>query len=131
MKTCSFAVSLSAFLLALTLAATPAFAAGPLMTKDVIGLPGKEVRVLTVESAPGAVSPPHRHNGQVFVYVLSGTMIMQVAGSPPVTVGPGQTFYEDPKDIHAMSKNASDKEAAKFLVFMIVDKNAPTSVPAH
>jgi quercetin dioxygenase-like cupin family protein len=107
----------------------PAFAAGPLMMKDIIGLPGKEVRVLTVDSAPGAASPVHRHNGQVFVYVLSGHMIMQVAGKPPVTVGPGDTFYEDPADIHTMSKNVSTTEPAKFLVFMIMPKGAPVSVP--
>lgn len=99
------------------------------MMKDVVGLPGKEVRVLTVESAPGAASPAHRHNGQVFVYVLSGTMIMQVMGSPPVYVGPGQTFYEDPKDIHTMSRNASDKDPAKFLVFMIINKGDPVYSP--
>ena len=78
---------------------------------------------------PGAASPAHRHNGQVFVYVLSGTMIMQVQGSPPVTVGPGQTVYEDPNDIHGVSRNASDKEPAKFLVFMIMDKGAPVATP--
>jgi quercetin dioxygenase-like cupin family protein len=123
--------ALCAGALASLLAAAPAFAAGPLMMKDVIGLPGKEVRVMTIDSAPGASSPMHRHNGQVFVYVLSGTMVMQVKGSPPVTVGPGQTFYEDPNDIHAMSRNASDKEPAKFLVFMIMDKGAPVSVPVQ
>jgi quercetin dioxygenase-like cupin family protein len=111
------------------LGVTQAFAAGPLMMKDIIGLPGKEVRVLTVDSAPGATSPVHRHNGQVFVYVLSGHMIMQVAGKPPVTVGPGETFYEDPNDIHTMSKNVSTTEPAKFLVFMIMPKGAPVSVP--
>jgi quercetin dioxygenase-like cupin family protein len=100
-----------------------------LMLKDIIGLPGKEVRVLTVDAAPGASSPVHRHNGQVFVYMLSGKMIMQVMGSPAVTIGPGQTFYESPDDIHTMSKNASKKHPARFLVFMIVDKGAPVVVP--
>jgi quercetin dioxygenase-like cupin family protein len=122
--------ALSSSLLAVSLlGVAPALAAGPLMMKDILGLPGKEVRVLTVDSAPGAASPVHRHNGQVFVYMLSGTMIMQVAGKPPVTVGPGDTFYEDPADIHTMSKNVSTTEPAKFLVFMIMPKGAPVSVP--
>jgi quercetin dioxygenase-like cupin family protein len=107
----------------------PAFAAAPLMLKDVIGLPGKEVRVVIVDSAPGASSPVHRHNGQVFVYMLSGKMIMEVMGSPPVTVGPGDTFYENPDDIHTMSKNASDKDPARFVVFMIVNKGEAISTP--
>ncbi len=120
---------LTAGLVATLFAMGPALAAGPLMQKDVIGLPGKEVRVVIVDSAPGASSPVHRHSGQVFVYVLSGKMIMQVMGSAPVTIGPGETFYENPDDIHTMSKNASDKDPARFVVFMIVDKGAPISVP--
>ena len=98
------------------------------MHKDVIGMPGKEVRVVIVNSAPGASSPVHRHNAQVFVYMLSGKMTMQVQGSSPVTLGPGQTFYEGPEAIHSMSKNASDKEPAQFLAFLILDKGAPVSV---
>lgn len=105
------------------------FAAPPLMQKDVIGMPGKEVRVVIVDSPPGASSPVHRHNAQVFVYVLSGKMTMQVMGSSPVTLGRGEMFYEGPEAIHTMSKNASDKEPAHFLVFMIMDKGAPVSVP--
>ena len=107
-----------------------AFAAPQLMHKDVIGMPGKEVRVVMVNSPPGASSPVHRHNAQVFVYMISGKMTMQVRGSSPVTLGPGQTFYEGPEAIHTMSKNASDKEPAQFLAFLIMDKRAPVSVPA-
>jgi quercetin dioxygenase-like cupin family protein len=103
--------------------------APPLMTKDLIGAPGKEVRMLTVTSAPGASSPVHRHNAQVFVYILSGTMQMQVKGQAPVTLGPGQTFYEAPEDIHVQSRNLSKTEPAKFLVVMVSDKGAPTTVP--
>jgi quercetin dioxygenase-like cupin family protein len=125
MKIQTMIVGLAASLLT----AGSAFAAEPLMLQDIIGMPGKEVRVVMVDSAPGASSPVHRHNGQVFVYMLSGKMTMQVMGSPPVTVGPGQTFYEKPDDIHMMSKNASDTEPARFLAFMIVDKGAPISIP--
>lgn len=121
--------TLIASLATLLVAVTPAFAAAPLMLKDIIGMPGKEVRVLTVDAAPGASSPVHRHNGQVFVYMLSGKMIMQVKGSPAIVVGPGQTFYEGPEDIHSMSKNASEKVPARFLVFMIMNKGAPVLVP--
>ena len=106
-----------------------AFAAPQLMHKDVIGMPGKEVRVVMVNSPPGASSPVHRHNAQVFVYMISGKMTMQVRGSSPVTLGPGQTFYEGPEAIHTMSKNASDKEPAQFLAFLIMDKGAPVSIP--
>jgi quercetin dioxygenase-like cupin family protein len=99
----------------------------PLMTKDVA--PGKEGTMLTVEYAPGASSASHRHNAHTFVYVLEGSIVMQVAGGKEVTLGPGQTFYESPEDIHSVSKNASATKPAKFLVFFVKEKGAPASVP--
>jgi quercetin dioxygenase-like cupin family protein len=95
-----------------------------LMQKELTGARGKELRMLTVEYAPGGASPPHRHHGQVFVYVLSGSLRMQVQGSPVVTLRPGQIFYEGVDDVHTISENASRSEPAKILVFMVKDKDA-------
>ena len=78
----------------------------------------------TVEYAPGAKSAPHRHHAQVFVYVLEGSLRMQVQGSRLETLGPGGTFYESPDDIHVVSENASQTKPAKFLVVMVKDKPA-------
>ena len=89
----------------------------------------KEVRMLTVTYLPGGASLPHRHDAQVFVYVLEGSMTMQVDGAAPVTVGPGQTFYEGPRDVHRVSANASQSEPAKLLVVMIKEKKQPASRP--
>jgi quercetin dioxygenase-like cupin family protein len=100
-----------------------------LMSRDVVGMPGKEVVVSVIEVPPGASSPPHRHDAQVFVYVLEGKMIMQVKGGPRMTLGPGEMFYENPTDIHAVSANASKSEPAKFLAFLIKDKGKPGTVP--
>ena len=86
--------------------------------------------MLTVEYAPGASSTPHRHNAQTFVYVLRGSLVMQVKGGKEVTLGPGQTFYESPEDIHMVSRNASSTKPAKFLVFFVKEKGAPGSVPS-
>jgi len=94
-----------------------------LLKKDLSDVPGKEARLLTVEYLPGGASLPHRHNAQVFVYVLSGAMRMQVEGSPEVTLGPGQTFYEGRDDVHTVSANASRTEPAKILVLMVKDKD--------
>jgi quercetin dioxygenase-like cupin family protein len=99
----------------------------PLMNKDLEGVPGKELLMLTVEYLPGGASLPHRHDAQVCVYVLEGELIMQVAGSPPVTLRRGQTFYESRTDVHVVSANASKTAPAKFLVFIVKDKNAPVS----
>ena len=103
----------------------------PLFAKDLAGIDGKEGVMLTVEYAPGASSTRHRHNAHTFVYVLEGSVVMQVDGGAAVTLGPGQTFYESPSDIHAVSKNASDSKPAKFLVFFVKDKGAPPVVPAR
>ena len=102
----------------------------PLLTKDLAGIPGKEGSVLTVEYAPGASSAIHRHNANTFVYVLEGSVVMQVRGGKEVTLEPGQTFYESPDDIHTVSKNASATKPAKFLVFFVKEKGAPGTVPA-
>ena len=100
-----------------------------LMTRDVVGMPGKQVTMITVSYLPGGASMAHRHDAQVFVYVLEGAMTMQVDGSAPVTVGPGQTFYEGPHDVHRVSANASQTVPAKILVSMLKDKARPASRP--
>jgi quercetin dioxygenase-like cupin family protein len=96
----------------------------PLMTKDIPEFPGKEVEMITVQYAPGAVDPIHRHDAHVFVYVLEGRVIMQVKGGVQQELGPGQTFYEGPEDVHTVGRNASKTKPAKFLVFFIKNKNA-------
>lgn len=102
---------------------------GVLMQRDLIALPGKEMVVSRIEQAPGAIGRPHRHFAQVFVYMLEGKAVMQVKGGPRMTLGPGQTFYENPSDIHAVSDNASKTEPAAFLAFLIKDKGKPQTVP--
>jgi quercetin dioxygenase-like cupin family protein len=102
----------------------------PLLSKDLVGVPGKEVSMITVEYPPGASSPVHRHHAQAVVYVLEGSIVMQVKGGIPVTLAPGQTWYEGPDDVHVVSRNASNSAPAKYLVFLVKDKGAPILVPA-
>jgi len=102
-----------------------------LMSKDLPESPGREVLVITVEHAPGGSSPIHRHDAHAVVYVLEGSVVMQVKGGQQVTLTPGQTFYEGPDDVHVVDRNASSTEPAKFLVFMIKDKGAPALVPVE
>ena len=90
----------------------------------------QEIVVREINLAPGQPSsPPHRHNAHVFVYVLEGRVNMQVAGGELVTLSPGEMFYENPDDIHAVSQNASDTESAKFLVHIIKTVGVPVSTP--
>jgi quercetin dioxygenase-like cupin family protein len=99
----------------------------PLLAETVTGLPDKEVTMSTVEYLPGGASLAHRHDAEVFVYVLEGSVIMQVDGKEPVTLLPGQTFHERPSDIHRVSANASKTQPAKFVVFMLKDKGKPAT----
>ena len=101
-----------------------------LITKDLTEFSGKESLMITVEYAPGGSDPVHRHDAHAFVYVLEGSIVMQVKGGKEVTLTPGQTFYEGPKDVHVVSRNASKTTPAKFLVFFVKNKGAPVLVPA-
>ena len=102
----------------------------PLMSKDLPEFAGKEVVMSTVTYPAGVASAPHRHDAHTFVYVLEGSVVMQVEGGQPMTLVPGQTFYENPTDVHATSKNASQTQPAKILVFMIKEKGKPATRPA-
>ena len=101
----------------------------PLMAQDLVGTPGKETIMITVEYPPGWSSAAHRHDAQTFVYVLEGSVVMAVRGGKEVTLGPGQTFYESPDDVHSVARNASTTKPAKFLVFLVKEKDKPLSTP--
>jgi quercetin dioxygenase-like cupin family protein len=101
----------------------------PLMSKDLTDFPSKEGLLITVEYPPGASDPIHRHNAHAFVYVLEGSIVMQLKGGKQVTLTPGETFYEGPNDVHIVGRSASNTQPAKFLVFLIKDKGAPVLVP--
>ena len=101
----------------------------PLMSKDLPECPGKEGLMITVVYPPGASDPIHRHNAHAFVYVLEGSIVMQVKGGKEVTLTPGQSFYEGPNDIHVVGRNASTTKPAKFVVFLVKNKDAPVLVP--
>jgi quercetin dioxygenase-like cupin family protein len=102
----------------------------PLMSKDLADFPGKEGLMITVVYPPGSSDPIHRHNAHAFVYVLEGTIVMQVRDGKEVTLTPGQTFYEGPNVVHVIGRNASQTKPAKFVVFLVKDKGAPVLVPA-
>jgi quercetin dioxygenase-like cupin family protein len=101
-----------------------------LISKDLPEFPGKEGVMITVTYPPGASDPIHRHNAHAFLYVLEGSIVMQVKGGKEITLLPGQTFYEGPNDIHTVGRNASKTKPAKFVVFLVKDKGAPILIPA-
>jgi quercetin dioxygenase-like cupin family protein len=101
----------------------------PIMTHTLAAASGREVLMYTVDFPPGFSSPIHRHDAQVSVYVLEGSVVMQVKGGKELTLGPGQSFYEEPNDIHVVSRNASNSKSAKFLVFLIHKKGTSLVIP--
>lgn len=101
----------------------------PLMSRDLADYPGKEALMITVEHVPGGSNPAHRHNAHAFVFVLEGSVVMQLKGAEPVTLTAGQSFYEGPDDVHLVDRNASSTQPAKFLVVLIKNKGAPALLP--
>jgi quercetin dioxygenase-like cupin family protein len=127
-------ILLSLFLACLTFSAVPAragpdAAVTPLVAKDLPDSPGKEGVMIMVEYPPGVSDPIHRHDADAFIYVLEGSIVMQVRGAPEVTLSPGQTYYEGPSDVHIVGRNASNTQSAKFIVFLVKAKGAPILVP--
>jgi quercetin dioxygenase-like cupin family protein len=103
----------------------------PLMSKDLVNFPGKEGVMITVVYPPGSSDPIHRHNAHAFVYVLEGSVVMQLKGGKEITLTPGQTFYEGPNDVHTVGRNASTTKPAKFIVVLLKDKGAPVVLPVN
>jgi len=102
-----------------------------LMSKDLTNPSGKQGVMITVEYPPGGRDPIHRHNAYAFVYVLEGSIVMQLRGGKETTLTPGQTFFEGPDDVHVVGRNASQTKPAKFIVFLVKDRGAPLLVPAN
>jgi quercetin dioxygenase-like cupin family protein len=98
------------------------------MSKDLPNFPGKEGLMLIIEYPPGSSDPVHRHNANGFIYVLEGSIVMQVRGGKEVTLTPGQSFYEGPNDVHVVGRNASKTKPAKFVVVFVKDKGAPVLI---
>jgi quercetin dioxygenase-like cupin family protein len=129
-RSASFALMCAVATLGTAQPAAPSAKATPLLAKPLAGIDGKEAVMLTVEYPPGVASAPHRHNANTFVYVLEGSVVMQVAGGPEMTLSVGDTFYESPADVHTVSRNASDSKPAKILVVFVKDVGATTNAPA-
>jgi len=102
-----------------------------LMSKDLTNIPGKEGLMISVEYPPGSSDPVHRHYAHAFVYVVEGSIVMQVRGGKETTLTAGQTFYEGPDDVHVVGRNASKTKTARFVVFLVKDKGAPVLVPTN
>ena len=127
-------ITLALLLGCLTSVAVPALAGPeaivkPLVAKDLPESQGKEGVMILVEYPPGASDPIHRHNAHAFVYVLEGSVVMQLRDATEVTLSPGQTFYEGPNDVHIVGRNASNTQPAKFVVFLVKNQGAPILEP--
>ena len=109
---------------------TPQAIVKELTTRKLPDFPGKEVLMLSVEYPPGSADPVHRHNAEAFVYVLEGSIVMQLRGAEPVTLKAGEGFYESPNDVHIVGRNASDSKPAKFVVFLVKKQGVPALLPA-
>ena len=101
----------------------------PLLQTSLNDIEGREGLMVTVEFPPGVAGATHRHDAHTFVYVLEGSVVMQVEGGERTVLTEGGTFYETPEDIHTVGMNASMTEPAKILVLFIKQEGAPVSTP--
>ena len=92
-------------------------------------VPGRVVTIRRTERDPGSGSSPHRHPGShTFGYVLEGTYEVKVDDGPLQRLGPGETFYEPPGALHAVSRNGSSTQVVKYLVIQVSDPTKPQTV---
>jgi quercetin dioxygenase-like cupin family protein len=127
-----FAILVGTFGLGVVLAQqrTPTTKVTPLMKQVIADFPGHEVTMITLDIPPGGGSSPHRHPGHhTFGYVLEGTYKIKLDDGPEMSLTKGQTFYEAPGQLHAVSRNGSDTEPAKVLVVMLAESGKPVTVP--
>jgi quercetin dioxygenase-like cupin family protein len=127
-------VTRALLLICLSFSAVPALAnpeaiVTPLIAKSLPEVQGKEGVMILVEYPPGASDPIHRHDAHAFVYVLEGTIVMQLQNAAEVTLSAGQTYYEGPSDLHVVGRNASNTQPAKFVVFLVKNQGAPILTP--
>ena len=131
MKKIILPVAMAACALAAQFAlAVPTAEVKEIMSKPLTGIPGKEGLVLMVTYPPGSADEIHRHDAHAFVYVLEGSIVMQLRGAEPVTVKAGEGFYEGPNDVHIVGRNASESKPAKFVVFLVKNQGVPAFIPA-
>jgi quercetin dioxygenase-like cupin family protein len=87
-----------------------------------------EAKLVEVTYGPGESSHAHSHPCAVIGYVIEGAVRMQVKGEPEATYKAGQSFYEAPNGVHAISANASKTERARFIAYFTCDHEAPLTV---
>jgi quercetin dioxygenase-like cupin family protein len=127
----ALALALAALPSAQAAPAAPQAVVTPLMTRALADYPGKELLMIEVVYPPGSVDPVHRHDAHAAVYVLEGSIVMSLKGGKEQVLMPGQTFYEGPDDVHTVGRNASKTKPAKFIVFLLKDRNKPVLTPVH
>jgi quercetin dioxygenase-like cupin family protein len=111
---------------------TPASRNRQVIQRDLpkLALDGWIVTAIEVAYAPGQSSPPHRHPGLTFAYVLEGAIRSKVGDGPERTYAAGEMFIEMPQELHAVSANASTDKPAKLLAILLTEKGVPLTAPA-
>ncbi|WP_405866131.1 MULTISPECIES: cupin domain-containing protein [unclassified Streptomyces] len=88
---------------------------------------GASGMTVLIEWPPGATgTPPHRHSGPAFGYVLEGEVLFELEGEPERVIKAGDTFWEPGGDvIHYQDGNAGADVPCRFVVTMLCAPDAP------
>ncbi len=113
------------------LLATNAFAdekITPILKQKLEGLDNMEANIALIEADPGWATERHIHPGHVFVYVLEGSIELDVEGQEPVKLGPGEAVYELPNK-PMIGRNASSTDGARLIVFQVGESGQELMIP--
>ncbi|GAB2841735.1 hypothetical protein GCM10022221_46220 [Actinocorallia aurea] len=86
-----------------------------------------DVMTVLIEYPPGDPgTPPHRHPGPAFGYVLEGEMRLELQGEPVRVVKAGEAFWEPGGPvIHFQDGNNREDVPLRFLVTMLCAPGRP------
>jgi quercetin dioxygenase-like cupin family protein len=99
-----------------------------ILQQHAISAPGRDAVTAISEIAPGASAPRHSHPGEEIGYVLEGTVIVEQAGSAPLTVHAGQAFLIPAGAVHGAANRTANP--VRILATFIVESGKPLATPA-
>ena len=97
------------------------------LQQEKLSVPGREALTAIAEFQPGGTVGAHTHPGEEIGYILEGSIVLEQAGKPPVTLKAGQTFFIPNGQVH----NATNKgtSTARVLANYVVESGKPVATP--
>lgn len=92
-----------------------------LQRAELLSAKGMEAILVLRELPPGGESGKHTQAGNELVYIMEGSVVLEVQGKPAVTLKAGEAFSTVAGQVHNV-KNASATAPGKALAFYVAKK---------